>query len=506
MQLSAQQKIVIVGGGTAGWMSAALLSRVTGGRLGRITLVESDEIGTIGVGEATIPYIRDFNRILGLDEREFLRETRGTIKLGIEFRDWTRLGHSYMHPFGRIGAPIGNTAFQHFLTRHRLQGGDGNFEAYSLCCMAARLNRFAPPPPADAGVHSTLGYAYHFDAGLYARHLRIYAEKLGVVRVEGRIVEVQQKPEDGHVSRLKLANGVQIEGSLFLDCSGLIGLLIEKTLNSGFEDWSHWLPCNSAAFVPSERVAPLVPYTRSTASVGGWKWRIPLQHRTGNGHVFCREFISDESAADILLEGLDAKALAEPRFLRFKAGRRKEFWKKNVVSIGLAAGFLEPLESTSIHLIHSGLIKLLDLWPRDDMDPLLAEQYNQAVGAEYEAIRDFLILHYKSTERNDSAFWRYCRDNPIPDSLTYKMEHFRRSSRIILTRGDLFQPPSWLAVFLGQNVIPQDYDPMADLVPQPTLAAQLDGMRAEIQRKAAILPTHEEFLLHAFSDAALRRR
>lgn len=301
MQPSAQQKIVIVGGGTAGWMSAALLSRVTGGRLGQITLIESDEIGTIGVGEATIPYIRDFNRILGLDEGEFLRETRGTIKLGIEFRDWTRLGHSYMHPFGRIGAPIGQTAFQHFLTRSRLRGGDGDFHAYSLCCMAAKANRFAPPSPADAGVHSTLGYAYHFDAGLYARYLRSYAEKRGVVRVEGRIVEVQQKPENGHISSLRLANGGQIEGSLFIDCSGLIGLLIEKTLASGFEDWSHWLPCNSAAFVPSEKVSPLVPYTRSTAREAGWQWRIPLQHRIGNGYVFSRDFISDEAAAAALL-------------------------------------------------------------------------------------------------------------------------------------------------------------------------------------------------------------
>jgi tryptophan halogenase len=497
MQASAQQKIVIVGGGTAGWMTAALLSRVTGGRLGRITLVESDEIGTVGVGEATIPYIRDFNRILGLDEGEFLRETRGTIKLGIEFRDWTRPGHSYMHPFGRIGAPIGQTAFHHFLTRSRLQGGDGDFHAYSLCCMAARLNRFAPPPAADVGVHSTLGYAYHFDAGLYARYLRKYAETRDVVRVEGRIVEVQQNPETGHISGLRLADDRQIEGSLFIDCSGLSGLLIEKTLHSGFEDWSHWLPCNGAAFVPSERVAPLLALTRSTAREAGWQWRIPLQHRTGNGYVFCREFLTDDAAAAALLDGLDAKALAEPRFIRFKAGRRREFWKKNVVSIGLAAGFLEPLESTSIHLIHSGLIKLLDLWPRGDMDPLLAEQYNQAVGAEYEAIRDFLILHYKCTERNDSAFWRYCRNNSIPDSLSYKMEHFRRSARIILTRGDLFQPPSWLAVFLGQNVIPRDYDPMADLVPDATLSAQLAAMRAEIGRKAASLPTHEEFIARA---------
>jgi tryptophan halogenase len=315
--------------------------------------------------------------------------------------------------------------------------------------------------------------------------------------VEGRIVEVQQNPETGHVSGLRLADGRQIEGSLFIDCSGLSGLLIEKTLKSGFEDWSHWLPCNGAAFVPSERVAPLLAFTRSSAREAGWQWRIPLQHRTGNGYVFCREFLTDDAAAAALLDGLDAKALAEPRFIRFKAGRRREFWKKNVVSIGLAAGFLEPLESTSIHLIHSGLIKLLDLWPRGDMDPLLAEQYNQAVGAEYEAIRDFLILHYKCTERNDSAFWRYCRNNSIPDSLSYKMEHFRRSARIILTRGDLFQPPSWLAVFLGQNVIPRDYDPMADLVPDATLSAQLAAMRAEIGRKAASLPTHEEFIARA---------
>jgi tryptophan halogenase len=492
-----KRKIVIVGGGTAGWMAASLLAATTGGKLGDIHLVESEEIGTVGVGEATIPYIRDFNRLLGLDERDFVRQTKATFKLGIEFRDWTRKGHSYIHPFGQIGAPLGRTAFQHFLVRDALgQDGEGkgepDFEAYSLCCAAARAGRFAPPRA--AGVESTLSYAYHFDAGLYARYLRAYAEARGVVRHEGRIVSVGQAVGTGFVTGVTLKSGKMIEGDLFIDCSGLAGLLIEKTLQSGFEDWSHWLPCNRAVFAPSGVLDDMPPYTRSTACAAGWQWRIPLQHRTGNGYVFSSDHSADEAAIDGLVANLNTAPLADPKIIRFTTGRRKTVWNRNVVAIGLAAGFLEPLESTSIHLIHSGLLKLIDLWPRDRLDPLLVTQYNDAVAAEFEAIRDFLILHYKATEREDTAFWRYCRHMPIPDSLTYKIDHFRNSARIILTRGDLFQPPSWLAVFLGQGVAPVSYDPMADTVDGAVVTQQLTAMRSEIAAAAGRMPLHADFV------------
>ena len=488
-----QQKIVIVGGGTAGWMAASLLAATTGGRLGDIHLVESEEIGTVGVGEATIPYIRDFNRQLGIDERDFLRQTKATFKLGIEFCDWTRLGHSYIHPFGQIGAPIGRTAFQHFLVRATLGKGEPDFETYSLCCASARAGRFALPRNAH-GVESTLGYAYHFDAGLYARYLRTYAEARGVVRHEGRIVTVGQDADTGFVTGVTLQSGETITGDLFIDCSGLAGLLIEKTLKSGFEDWSHWLPCNRAAFAPSGLLEDMPPYTRSTAREAGWQWRIPLQHRTGNGYVFSSDYLAEDAAVDTLARNLNTEPLADPKIIRFTTGRRNSFWNRNVVAIGLAAGFLEPLESTSIHLIHSGLLKLIDLWPRNGIDPLLVTQYNQAVSAEFEAIRDFLILHYKATEREDTPFWRYCRHMSIPDNLAYKMDHFRKSARIILTRGDLFQAPSWLAVFLGQGVLPADYDPMADVVDDATVEAQLSAMRREIAAAAGRMPSHADFV------------
>jgi tryptophan halogenase len=482
-----QRRIVIVGGGTAGWMSASLLAKVTNGRMGTITLVESEQIGTIGVGEATIPYIVDFNKLLGLDETEFMRETRATFKLGIEFRDWTRVGHSYLHPFGTIGAAIGRTAFQHYLTKRRLQGHVECFEDFSLACVAARQNRFARPRR-DGSVLSTLGYAYHFDANLYARYLRRFSEARGVVRKEGRIASVAQNPETGFITALTLSDGSEICGDLFLDCSGLSALLIERTLKAGFIDWSHHLPCNSAVFAPSERVAPPSPYTQSTARAAGWQWRIPLTHRTGNGHVYASGFMSDEAATETLLGHLDSRPLGDPKFVRFTTGRRKTFWSKNVVAIGLSGGFLEPLESTSIHLIHSGLIKLLDLWPDAGFNPLSSEQYNRAVSAEYEAIRDFLILHYHATEREDSEFWRYCRHMAIPDTLRYKLDHFKALSRIVLTHGDLFQASSWLAVMLGQNVLPQGYDPIADVTDELLVNQQFTAMKQAIMSAVTNMP------------------
>ncbi len=485
--------LVIVGGGTAGWMSAALLSHITRGRLADIALVESEDIGTIGVGEATIPAIKRFNRLLEVNERDFVRQTSATFKMGIEFVGWGRKDSRYIHPFGAIGEPLGRTGFEHFLARRRLSGIVEDFETYSLNCMAARYNRFRMPPR-DQSLLSTLSYAYHFDASLYAAFLRRRAEASGVRRIEGKIKHVAQHPDSGFVTTLTLESGQEIAGDFFIDCSGLSGLLIEKTLKTGYEDWSHWLPCNRAAFVPSERTEPLTPYTRSTADDAGWRWRIPLQHRTGNGHVFAFDFISDEAAAENLVRGLDGKALAEPKFVRFTTGRRKLSWNRNVVAIGLSSGFLEPLESTSIHLIQSGLVKFLDLWPGRDVDPLLSEQYNRAMGSQYETIRDFIILHYKATTRDDTPFWKYCRNMDVPDALRWKMEHFRASSRIVLTPGELFQPTSWLAVMLGQDIVPQAYDPLADIIDDDAVAAHFERLRQAVAGTVETMPTMSAML------------
>ncbi|MDV6331279.1 tryptophan halogenase family protein [Asticcacaulis sp. 201] len=493
MTTAHRRQIVIVGGGTAGWMSAALLAKITQGKLGDITLVESEEIGTIGVGEATIPAIKRFNRLLELHELDFVRQTQASFKLGIEFVNWGQVGTRYFHPFGAIGDPIGRAAFHQFLTRRRLAGEVESFEDYSLNATAARQNRFTTPPRDDSPL-SQLSYAYHFDASLYAAYLRRHAEANGVKRVEGKIRHVGQAADTGFIESLNLENGQTVEGDFFIDCSGLSGLLIEKTLHSGFDDWSALLPCNSAAFVPSEKAGDITPYTRSTAHTAGWQWRIPLQHRTGNGHVFCSDFITDDEAAQTLVSNLDGKALADPKFVRFKTGRRRLSWNRNVVAIGLSGGFLEPLESTSIHLIQSGLVKLLDYWPGERFAPLLAEQYNRAMATQYESIRDFIILHYKASQRDDSAFWKYCRDMPVPDSLSYRIDHFRSSARIVLTPGELFQPNSWLAVMLGQNIDPLGYDPLANVVEMERVAAQFSRMRGVISRAVQSMPSHQAFL------------
>ena len=486
--------IVIVGGGTAGWMTAALLAKLTQNKLGKIHLIESEAIGTIGVGEATIPPILDFNRLLEISETDFIRETRATFKLGIEFRDWKRLGDSYMHPFGTVGAGVGRAAFHHSYIRARMAGDPTPFETYSLAAVAGRQGRFAPPPAGDRGVHSTIGYAFHFDAGLYAAFLRRYAEARGVTRHEGRIVHVAQRPEDGFISSVTTENGLTLEGCLFMDCTGMQALLMEKTLQTGFEDWSTWLPASGAWAVPSANTGPLLPYTRSTAHGAGWQWRIPLQHRIGNGIVFSHDFIEETKACDSLMSHLDSKALMDPRLIRFRTGRSKAFWNKNVVAIGLSGGFMEPLESTSIHLIHSGLIKFMDLFPDADFNPLLAKQYNTAVGLDFETIRDFLILHYKVTERTDSEFWKYCRNMPIPASLQYKIDQFVENGRVVMSRGDLFQIPSWLSVMFGQGLIPKRYDPLANLVESKALHDTLTTMRETIASHSGRLPLHSRFL------------
>jgi tryptophan halogenase len=487
------EHIVILGGGTAGWMTAAALAAVNDSGLFQISLVESEEIGTIGVGEATIPTIHWFNQIAGVDEAEFLRETKATFKLGIEFENWTRPGHVYFHPFGRYGAPQDGAMFLHRWIRAWLTGRETGWDAYALAAQAAKAGRFARPAADPRAIQSTLGYAYHFDASLYARFLRRRAEAKGVRRFEGKVVRIDQHPETGFVTALGTDRGDELKGDLFIDCSGLRGLLIEETLKSGFEDWSHWLPCDRAVAVPSERTGPLIPYTRSVAREAGWQWRIPLQHRTGNGYVYASAFIDDDEARRVLLANLDGAPLAEPRVIRFRTGRRQRAWSKNVVAIGLSAGFLEPLESTSIHLIQSGIAKLLSLFPTRDCDPYTVEQFNRVFDQDMEVIRDFLALHYHATADKPEPLWTHCRHMALPETLVQREEHFRRTGRIVLGTDELFKEASWFAVMMGQGVHPTDYNPLADAFPAEQNLAHLAAVKQAIAGACERMPAHDSF-------------
>ena len=488
------KRILIVGGGTAGWMTAAAFARMLKGGGFQIELIESDEIGTIGVGEATIPPIVDFNRTMGIDEVEFIRATQASFKLAIEFVDWTRLGHSYIHPFGAYGVPMQNVYFHHFWLRHRAQGGTLSHDLFNSSTMGARAGRFARPMPTDRSPLPPLGYAYHFDAGLYAAYLRKLAEADGVRRIEGKVVDVKLRGEDGFIESVTLGDGRVVSADFFIDCSGFRGLLIEQQLHAGYEDWSEWLPCDRALAVPCERLAATTPYTRSTAREAGWQWRIPLQHRTGNGYVYCSQFISDDEAASLLLSRLDGAARATPRPLRFVAGRRKESWKKNCVAIGLSSGFLEPLESTSIHLIQTAIAKLLFLLPRDHIDPAVIAKYNAMLATELEEIRDFLVLHYTATERNDTPFWRHCQAICKPDSLLHKWEMYERAAVIVSPPGELFRESSWFAVFTGQNVIPRTYHPSADIPSNDELERRMQLISSDVRKRVEGFPTHDEYI------------
>ncbi|WP_285713417.1 tryptophan halogenase family protein [Erythrobacter oryzae] len=487
------KSITIVGGGSAGWMTAAALSQAVGGAC-TITLIESEAIGTVGVGEATIPPIRNFNQRLGIDEATFVRETQGSFKLGIEFVDWGRKDHRYFHPFGQYGAEFDTVPFyHHWMAEHLAGRAPGPIDDFSMCWAMAKAGRFAHPSPDPRLIQSTFDYAYHFDAGLYAAFLRRYAEARGVRRVEGKVVDVTLRAEDGFIEAVTLDNGTRIEGELFVDCSGFRGLLIEEALEAGYDNWQHWLPCDRAVAVPCER-GEFTPYTRSTAREAGWQWRIPLQHRTGNGYVHCSQFISEDEAAATLLANLDGKALADPRPLRFVTGKRREFWKRNCVAIGLAAGFMEPLESTSLHLIQYGILRLIALLPDASMPPLLVREYNAQTSREYELIRDFLILHYKATERQDSELWRYCAAMPIPDSLQYKIDHFRAHGTLVAETHELFANPSWIAVYLGQGITPERAPALAQMRAQVPVAERLGQIRRAMDEAVAAMPSHGEFI------------
>lgn len=488
------RRVVILGGGTAGWMTAAALAQALDPRQCSVTLVESDQIGTIGVGEATIPTIHWFNRLVALDEREFMRGTHATFKLGIEFRDWTKPGHVYFHPFGRYGAAQDGVSFQHRWFKARMEGLRDDFEDYSLSTVAARAGKFAAPSTDPRSLLSTLGYAYHYDASLFAQLLRARSERKGIKRHEGMVQKVDQHPETGFVTALHTHRGEVIEGDLFIDCSGFRALLIEGALKTKSDDWSHWLPCDRAMAVASERTGPPTPYTRSTAREAGWQWRIPLRHRTGNGYVYSSQFSSDDRAASVLLENLEGRALADPRPIRFKAGLRREAWCKNVIAIGLAAGFLEPLESTSIHLIQSGIAKLLALFPNRACDAYTAAQYNRILAEDIEGIRDFLVLHYHSNQGRSEPLWQYCSAMSLPDSLIYREEHFSRSGRIVLSPEELFRDSSWFAVLMGQGHEPKDYNPLIDSISSEENLAHLRQVKDEIRQAAGRMPTHEASL------------
>jgi tryptophan halogenase len=490
------RNIVIVGGGTAGWMAAAAFAKVLGPGYD-IRLVESELIGTIGVGEASVPHLKAFNNLLQIDEIDFVRKVKGTFKLGIQFHDWYRIGATYVHGFGtEIGRGLGLLPFHQYWLKARQAGRAGDIGLYSLNTLAAPRGKFmasaSDVPPGSP--LANIAYAYHFDAGLYARYLRAYSEARGVRRTEGLIEEVTLSPENGHVASVRLKDGEVIAGDLFIDCSGFRGLLIEDALHTGYYDFSHWLPCDRAMAVPCENVGPPTPYTRSTAREAGWQWRIPLQHRTGNGYVYSSHHISDDEAAAVLLRNLDGRALADPRPLRFTTGRRKKCWNRNVVALGLASGFIEPLESTSIHLVQSGISKLLNLFPRDGIHDVVVDRYNDQLAFEYDRIRDFLILHYHATERDDTAFWRQCRDMGIPAELQANIDLFRDSGRFFRNADEMFAEISWVQVMLGQGIMPRSYHPLVDQVSDPDLYRFIDSVGQTIARCVDAMPTHQAFI------------
>ena len=487
------KRVVVVGGGTAGWLAAAVFARTMAGNL-QVHVVESEAIGTVGVGEATIPQIRNVNAFLGIDEDAMLRATSGTIKLAIEFNDWLRVGHSYLHAFGEVGLPLGPLPFQHYWLRSREQPAAADLWTYSLNAVAAKANRMARIERIGNSPLAGPKYAFHFDAARYGRMLREYAEQRGAKRTEGRIVDVRLRGDDGFIDSIVLENGERLEGDLFIDCSGFRGLLIEQALGSELEDWRAWLPCDSALAVQSVSSGPLRPYTQANARPAGWQWRIPLQHRMGNGHVYCSRFIGDDEAAQVLLDHLEGTPLAEPRFLRFSAGRRRQFWNRNCIAIGLAAGFMEPLESTSIHLIQSAITRLLALFPDRDFDPVTTQEFNRITHTEYERIRDFLILHYHATRRDDAPLWRYTRSMPIPETLQYKIDHFRRHGRLVAESLELFQNPNWLAVLTGQEVWPERYDPLVDLRNDVDAPRLLGSLRRVIGEAVQAMPTHRQYI------------
>jgi tryptophan halogenase len=486
------RKILIVGGGTAGWMTSALFSKMFQ-VLCDIELVESEAIGTVGVGEATIPAIKKYNELVQLDEAEFMRRSQGTFKLGIQFVDWLREGHSYIHPFGVIGQDWEWLRCHHYWLRANQRGRARDFADFSINCAAALKNKFMHAR-ADMG-DSPIGHiahAFHFDASLYAKYLRGLSEQHGVKRTEGKIVDVGVA-ENGDIASVTLEGGQKLEADFFIDCSGFRGLLIGQTLGTEYEDWTHWLPCDRAMAVPCSRTDPLIPLTRSTARAPGWQWRIPLQHRTGNGLVYSSKHIDDDAAEALLLANLDGEQLANPNRLRFTTGKRKQMWVRNCVALGLSAGFLEPLESTSIHLVQSAAIRLVRLFPDGQFDQANIDEFNRQSDFEWERVRDFIILHYWANER-DGEFWEYCRTMDLPPTLQRKIDLWRSNGRIFREDEELFSEESWIQVFLGQGVVPRGYDPLVAIKSDAQIEQFLGNIAATIDRCVDVMPTHSEYV------------
>ncbi|MDE2493587.1 MAG: tryptophan 7-halogenase [Alphaproteobacteria bacterium] len=493
MEIELITDIVIVGGGTAGWMTAAAVCRFPP-KSCRVRVIESDEIGPIGVGEATIPAIKLFNSSLGVDEAAFLRETQGTFKLGIEFVNWWRQGHSYTHAFGAVGRDVAPVPFHHFWLKMKAHGKARPLRDYSLNAEAQRQNKFARPGPNAKLPLAGMADAYHFDASLYARFLRRYAEAHRVTRTEGKVVSVNLRGDDGFIESVTLQGGEIVAGDLFIDCTGFRGLLIEEALKTGYEDWTHWLPCNRAVAVQCETRGPLTPYTKSTAHEAGWQWRIPLQHRVGNGYVYCSEHLSDEDAKSALLAHLEGPSLTEPRVLRFTTGKRRKTWNRNCVAIGLAGGFLEPLESTGIHMIQSVIGRLLAFFPNRNFDQADIDEFNRRVDFDIEHIRDFIILHYKATQRDDTPFWRRCREMDVPAHVKDKMALFGANGRISRFHDELFSEAGWLQVMVGQGIVPRGYHPLVDEMSNGDAEELLQAVRGSIEQTVGTMSTHSEYI------------
>lgn len=491
MATNTVKNVVIVGGGTAGWISAAVIKRLLGTEV-NVNLVESEDIGTVGVGEATIPPIILLNNMLGLDEKEFLKETNATMKLAIRFENWRVQGESYYHTFGAPGKSYAFCHFHHYFKRAQRLGLKDSIWEYDLNYLACEAGKFAHIKSPDPIIE--MPYAYHFDASLYARFLRKKCEQMGVVRTEGIITQVEQDPQSGFISSVVLKDGQKISGDLFIDCSGFRGLLTQQTLNTGYEDWSHWLPCDRAVAMPSERHEQTKPYTRSIAHSAGWQWRIPLQHRNGNGLVYSSNHYSDEQALDTLTNNIDTQPLADPNFIKFRTGRRRKQWNKNVIAVGLASGFLEPLESTSIHLIQSAVVRLIHMFPHAGINQKQVDEYNRQSQIEFEQIRDFIILHYHVNERTDSQFWKDVREMEVPESLSHKIALFKETGNLFREQNDLFLESSWLQVLMGQGIEPRDYHPLANGMSDTKLLELMANIKRIKNEPVGKIATHDNFL------------
>jgi len=498
---SSIRSVIIVGGGTAGWMTAAALSKYLDKTSVSVTLIESDQIETVGVGEATIPAIAKFNTVLGLDEDAFMKATGATFKLGIEFENWGHIGERYFHPFGTYGFDLEGIDFHHYWTRQKALGECGSLDDYSLNARAAHEGKFIRPQPQHGKIINRLQYAFHFDAVLYAKFLRNYSEARGVNRIEGLVNNVELNAETGFIDKIGLQDGREYKADLFIDCTGFRGVLIEEALKSGYENWHKYLPVDRAVAVTTTRTEAPPPYTRASAYEAGWQWKIPLQHRDGNGYVYCSDYLSTDQAEIDFRARLTGDLLKEPKHLRFTTGRRKKLWNKNCVAIGLSGGFMEPLESTSIHMIQSGISKLIALFPDRDMNGAEPAEYNRLMHDDFTHIRDFLMLHYVATRRDDNPLWDYVRNMDWPDSLKRKMQLLTEAGRFFKYDAELFDVTSWVAVAAGQGFAPQSYNPLVLALSDENLTQSLANMRGVFDKAVTAMPPHIDFV-NRFCKAA----